>query len=492
MANVGRTIDRTSTRMEEFAQVTENLKRIFTDYGVVLKGIDTGISDLSKTFEGYARLIPPTITDIGKHLQMLEGSIQQYRFQGEMIKKYTDQLDFARSLGLQNTKVLEDNIAAHKAMSSWIGRSVKEELNWIGTTAKAAIQATIFQNRAYALLGTMFFLQFGLGGVAKRFDNLAKKGLTLQSFLEDIDWVFEDIADSLMDALEPAFDALAYPLEVLADLIEDQPDFVKAFLGAIILLVPLLLTFLSGVAQLAVGIYALSAIGGLSGLFKMFGSAITTAGSSIKGFLSLPLKDTLLGIGHGIKGVITDAWDWIKTIPSFIKGMFTANASSLTLGQTIGILAIGVAALIGTFMIVDQLLSGLDPAIRKPVAAIVALIAAIVAATVAWMAFHGTVTVGVAVPIILAAVGAGIAGIKALVGMEKGGIIKAPTLALLGESGAEMVTPLPKGQSTGMTTEPPTYITNNFYGYDNPKEMARKVYDELDKLKREKMKNKIY
>jgi len=49
-----------------------------------------------------------------------------------------------------------------------------------------------------------------------------------------------------------------------------------------------------------------------------------------------------------------------------------------------------------------------------------------VAATVAWMAYQGTMTVGVAVPIILAAVGTGIAGVKAAVGMAKGGLITEP------------------------------------------------------------------
>jgi SLT domain-containing protein len=58
------------------------------------------------------------------------------------------------------------------------------------------------------------------------------------------------------------------------------------------------------------------------------------------------------------------------------------------------------------------------------------------------MAFQGTMTIGVAVPIILAAVGVGIAGIKAAVGMSKGGVVNKPTLALVGEAGPEIVIPL--------------------------------------------------
>ena len=74
--------------------------------------------------------------------------------------------------------------------------------------------------------------------------------------------------------------------------------------------------------------------------------------------------------------------------------------------------------------------------------ALTASISAIVAATVAWMAFHGTMSVGVSVPIILAAVGTGIAGVKAAVGMAKGGVITEPTLVLAGEAGPEIYSPL--------------------------------------------------
>ncbi len=51
-------------------------------------------------------------------------------------------------------------------------------------------------------------------------------------------------------------------------------------------------------------------------------------------------------------------------------------------------------------------------------------------------------TMGVAVPIILAAVGAGIAGVKGLMGLAEGGIVASPTVALIGEAGPEAVIPL--------------------------------------------------
>jgi hypothetical protein len=103
---------------------------------------------------------------------------------------------------------------------------------------------------------------------------------------------------------------------------------------------------------------------------------------------------------------------------------------------------VGVAALVGAFIIFNTVLDALPASIRGIVAPIMAAAAAIVIATVAWMAFQGTVTLGIAVPIILAAVGAGIAGIKAMIGMAQGGIVTRPTLALIGEAGPEAVIPL--------------------------------------------------
>ncbi len=106
--------------------------------------------------------------------------------------------------------------------------------------------------------------------------------------------------------------------------------------------------------------------------------------------------------------------------------------------------AIGVAAFIGGFLAGDAILKAVPEELRTIAAALMVAIAAVVAATVAWMAFHGTVTLGVAVPVILAAVGFGIAGIKSLVGFAEGGVVTKPTMALIGESGPEAVIPLEK------------------------------------------------
>jgi hypothetical protein len=133
------------------------------------------------------------------------------------------------------------------------------------------------------------------------------------------------------------------------------------------------------------------------------------------------------------------AWNNLPDISGLLSNISTKIAET---GITAKTAAIGTAAFFGSFLIADQLLSAIPEDMRAVAGALTASIAAIVAATVAWMAFHGTMTVGVAVPIILAAVGAGIAGVKAAVALAEGGVVDRPTLALVGEAGPEIVMPL--------------------------------------------------
>jgi hypothetical protein len=153
---------------------------------------------------------------------------------------------------------------------------------------------------------------------------------------------------------------------------------------------------------------------------------------------------------------LSKAW---KNIPD-VSGLLTRISDGVAnVGISAKTAAISVAAFMGGFLVADQLLGAIPEDLRQIAGALTATIAAIVAATVAWMAFHGTMTVGVAVPVILAAVGVGIAGIKAAVAMAEGGIVTKPTLALIGEAGPEAVIPL--SRQSGGAGETVQYITVN-------------------------------
>jgi hypothetical protein len=162
--------------------------------------------------------------------------------------------------------------------------------------------------------------------------------------------------------------------------------------------------------------------------------------------------------------------------------------------------AIGVAAFMGGFLIADTILGAIPENMRQIAGALTASIAAIVAATIAWMAFEGTMTMGVAVPIILAAVGVGIAGVKAAVAMAEGGVTQGPTYALIGEAGQEIVMPLDRyeaqraadrQQTVASSTQQPgiAYVTVNqhFYGDVNSPEYI----DQAAEATTEKMTDKL-
>jgi hypothetical protein len=166
---------------------------------------------------------------------------------------------------------------------------------------------------------------------------------------------------------------------------------------------------------------------------------------------ALQVVPTAITMVDGLSRAWKNFPDMTGTLTSLSKNVSNVGVSAKTA-------ALGVAAFMGGFLIADQLLSAIPEDLRAIAGALTATIAAVVAATVAWMAFHGTMTVGVAVPIILAAVGVGIAGVKAAVAMAEGGLVTKPTLAVLGEAGPELVVPYDKVKSDSWGTQ---YVTVN-------------------------------
>uniref|UniRef100_A0A6H1ZRL2 Uncharacterized protein n=1 Tax=viral metagenome TaxID=1070528 RepID=A0A6H1ZRL2_9ZZZZ len=140
-------------------------------------------------------------------------------------------------------------------------------------------------------------------------------------------------------------------------------------------------------------------------LIGLVGGAIIIVGGFLlllRGIIALTIFPVIMKLGF-----------WLGKL-LFWLGL--SHAAIFALKKGFILLAKGIAAGVIMFFLVATILKALPEDIRKPVAAIVALIAAIVAATIAWLAFHGTVTMGIAVPIILGAVGAGIAAMLALIG----------------------------------------------------------------------------
>jgi len=188
-----------------------------------------------------------------------------------------------------------------------------------------------------------------------------------------------------------------------------------------------------------------------------------------------------------------------KNFPD-VSGMLSNVSTRISsVGISAKTAALGVGAFIGGFLAGDALLKALPENLRGIASALMAGIAAVVAATVAWMAFQGTVTLGVAVPVILAAVGAGIAGIKGLIGLAEGGIVTKPTLALIGEAGAEAVIPLNKMESTSGASSQTLVLAPTFNFPEgtvkenqDPREFAEAVYEHLSRIVRSDLKAQTF
>ena len=193
---------------------------------------------------------------------------------------------------------------------------------------------------------------------------------------------------------------------------------------------------------------------------------------------------------------LSKAW---KNFPDMTKTLSNVAAKVGEVGISAKTAAVGVAGFMGGFLIADTILGAIPEDMRAIAGAITATIAAVVAATVAWMAFHGTMTVGVAVPIILAAVGVGIAGIKAAVAMAEGGIVTRPTVALIGEAGAEAVIPLNRMENNYSTASQtlvlaPTFNfpEGNMKENQDPREFAEAVYEHLSRIVRSDLKAQTF
>ncbi len=110
---------------------------------------------------------------------------------------------------------------------------------------------------------------------------------------------------------------------------------------------------------------------------------------------------------------------------------------STLVGVGIGMVGISAAAIIFTQM--DQW----SAKTKVVIGVLTTLIASLTAASVAWLTYHGAMTLGAAVPIIIGATAAGAAGITALIkGVKQfadGGVPKEGSLFIANERGAELV-----------------------------------------------------
>lgn len=298
----------------------------------------------------------------------------------------------------------------------------------------------------FTLLPVMFSLQSLLRQYQKFISPVVKMSELWSYYSQDVAWALEDIADVLLESLEPELEASIGFWESLIGLAEALPESAKEMIAGLVLLGEETLKYSSVAADLGVSFY---------------------------------------GLTLGMELIA-------QRIPLMAKGLTFLRANFLSL-------AVGVLAAVGMFILVSELLNMLPEDLRKPIGALVAIVGFLVAAAVAWLALHGAMAgpfAPIVIPAILAAVGAGIAGLRAAVSMQDlsaPAMIKTPTLAMLHPK--EVVSPA--GRRGAYVPKPaPVDITVNVEGASSIEEIVeravRKGWDSASEHYARKLKSREY
>lgn len=158
-------------------------------------------------------------------------------------------------------------------------------------------------------------------------------------------------------------------------------------------------------------------------------------------FLVLAVVNTVKGWGVALMNFVSGPMTRLTTALGKLPQLFRRNSKVLDSQLTPAIsgttIALSALTLTAGYFIGNAFINAFEGNARKMVGIITTIVAALTAATVAVMAYRGALTLGVAVPIITAAIGAGAAGVKALIPsvpqMATGGVVNKPTMAMIGE-----------------------------------------------------------
>lgn len=355
-------------------------------------GIATGVDDAVDDYDKLTSAVNGSLASFDKFNTLsggsggldLTGGLSQLfdKEYKEYIEKFKESM---KSINMYSRKIA-DNIL--KILYPKYGTWLQENENgtfaeWAKETKTLAGEIDSFKNGLFGVLELVLALKSPI---------LALAGIVAKTIIED------------PDAFYQFTDFLGKTVTALGKIVE--------FLSDTKLLIPAIVTYMSVMSGFKIANFILEHEK-LLGVFTKLGSVISNK--------LHPAMNSLL------QTEITTGIPRIKQMASEINGAtFALSACTLALGDLLGM------------AVLDQF----EGKTKKIVSVVFLLVGAFTAAAAAVMAYHGALTVGVAVPIITAAVGVGIAGIKGLIdsakehadgGFQTGGLFYA------GEKGAEWV-----------------------------------------------------
>lgn len=167
--------------------------------------------------------------------------------------------------------------------------------------------------------------------------------------------------------------------------------------------------------------------------WETFEPVVKTLINLLSILLGITIVKTFISWGTAIAGLVTKVKVFTATIPLATK---TINGALLTTSSAVSglTLALGALSFAASYALFSTFFDQFDSQTRKTIGTISLLISLLGAATIAWAAYHGAMTLGVAIPALAASIGIAAASARAaLPQMATGGVVSSPTVAMIGE-----------------------------------------------------------
>lgn len=274
-----------------------------------------------------------------------------------------------------------------------------------------------------------------IGDDTEALENYGKAARGLSN-LDEINLISDSSSDNLID---PSTGGLSIDPDILASLTtyDNKMDSISKTIGDIS--DKIAHTF-EGTATAAIFEFLAGAVKGLGEAFNYvvenwdtFEPIIKTLIDLLTILIAVKVAKTIKGWGASLTKFSKQIKDFTIQLPTMtqnIRGEMIKTETTVK-GATLAFSALTFAM---TQAVASTIYDQFEGESKQIAATIGSLISLLTAGAIAWMAYHGTMTWGTAIPIITAAIGVGISSIQAMVPqMATGGVVDQPTMAMIGE-----------------------------------------------------------
>lgn len=468
IGDLNKTLNDTSAN--QLRMLNESLKELGTWLGIIMeqyiKPILPYLNATVITIKNIVKAIAESIgyvpfegaiestTELNEELDKITGKLLSFdRF--ESLNSSADKnilgIDTALLDGLSKYESILNGVTneATELAKQWTAWWVDSETGTLTTKAQElletikGISVVIGVLIGYGLTTKVASLLGSLTGISKvlSFTFTSWKNFGISALIMAIGYLYttnEDFRESLNTLVVSV-------LRPLGNILNAITPAVNSLLDALVPIVVMIADFVSGVIRV------LDKLGLLEGAVYLVITAMTL-------WKGLQIIDYMSKMGNMVGLVATI----IKNKLCNALGLAAIGWNTMSTAAKMASLGIGAVLAVTLYSGLTAWFDTMNQKTKMIAGTITLLISVLVAATAAWMAYQGTMTMGVAVPIILGAVGAGVAGIKAIVDSAKqyktGGLV---------EDGLFQMS---KGELFGTFEDGSTVVANNMQIVDGIKQ----------------------